>query len=494
MTAEKILLIYTTNYTQWPHLPNSVLALAGPLRNSGFDVEILDTVLEDYKSRSYDSYFLVGVSVLSDTSIASGLAISAFIKRYSPSVKIAWGGSHVTALPDQTIRSTLVDFAIRGHGEETMVELALALSNDQPLGEIKGLSYKEEGRIVHNAEREAVDMNGGGLYPYHLLDIKKYPSVHEKFSYNSSRGCPYQCTFCSYEKKWVARSSEKVLDDLEEIVSVYHPEVVRMSEAEFFVSQKRVEEICKGLIARKIKLKWEANCRVNYFAQYHSEFIELLVESGCYNLGFGAESGSNRILREINKKITREQILEVAERTRHFGIDEVRFSFMCGFPGENEEDLAHTLSLIQEIWKINPAIYINGFFIYMPYPGSVLYREAEKSYGFTPPKTLEEWGTLHGLIEHSNRMTPWITKSQRKKLETLSSMVRFHYFSQYFQRMSEKQRLSWFYGSRLLVSLFNLMNWFYQVSERTRWKYRWFGFALEWHLWALLRDRFLGQH
>ena len=490
----KVLLIYTSNYKQWPHLPNSVLALAGPLINSGFEVEILDTAIEDYKDRSYNQYFLVGISVLSDTSIALGLSISAFIRKNSPLVKIVWGGAHPTALTDQTIRSTLVDFVVRGHGEETIVELARELSDTQQYGKIKGLSYKEDGKILHNSEREPADMDRIGLYLYHLLNIEKYPSMHEKFSYNSSRGCPYQCTFCSYEKRWVARSSKKVVDDLEKIIDLYHPEVIRMSEAEFFVSQKRVEEICHGLINRKIKIKWEANCRVNYFVQYSDDFIRLLIESGCYNLGFGGESGSNRVLEQINKKITREQIFEVAERIKGFNIEEVRFSFMCGLPGETEDDLAQTLSLIQEIWRINPAIYINGLFIYMPYPGSELYREAQKRFGLNPPQTLEEWGELRGLIEHSNRMTPWISKKWRRKLETLSGMVRFHYFCQYFQRMSEKQRLSWFFGSRILVFFFALMNWFYRVSERTRWKYNWFNLAIEWRIWTFLRDRFLGQH
>lgn len=491
---KKILLVYTTNYAQWPHLPNSVLALAGPLINNGFGVEILDAALEDYRSRSYDQYLLVGISVLSDTSITLGLEISAFIRDNFPSVKIVWGGAHPTALPEQTISSALVDFVVRGHGEETMVDLARTLSNGQHYATIKGLSYKEGGKVYHGGEREPFDMNSVGLYPYHLLDIEKYPSVHEKFSYNSSRGCPYQCTFCSYEKKWVARSSEKVLDDLEKIVNLYHPEVIRMSEAEFFVSQKRVEEICRGLIARGIKLKWEANCRVNYFVNYSDDFIKLLIESGCYNLGFGGESGSNRILGQINKKITREQILEVAEKTRKLDVDEVRFSFMCGFPDETADDLAHTLSLIEEIWKTNPRIYVNGLFIYMPYPGSELYGVAQREYGLNPPQMLEAWGEIRGLIEHSNRMTPWISKGKRKKLETLSSMVRFHYFFQYFRKMSEKQRLSWFFGSRLLVFLFTLMNRFYQLSERARWRYRWFSLAIEWRIWACLRDRFLGQH
>ena len=491
---KKILLVYTTNYTQWPHLPNSVLALAGPLIESGFEIEILDTALEDYRYRFYDQYFLVGISVLSDTSIILGLEISAFIKRNFPSVKIVWGGAHPTALPEQTIKSELVDFVVRDHGEQTMVDLARALSHGQQPGAIRGLSYKEREKIFHGDEREPFDMDSGKLYPYHLLDIEKYPSVHEKFSYNSSRGCPYQCTFCSYEKRWVARSSEKVVDDLETIVNVYHPAVIRMSEAEFFVSQKRVEEICTGLINRKIKIKWEANCRVNYFVLYSDDFIKLLIASGCYNLGFGGESGSNRILKQINKQITREQILEVAERTKKYGIEEVRFSFMCGFPGETERDLAQTLSLIQKIWEINPHIYINGLFIYMPYPGSELYREAQKRYGLNSPQALEEWGKLHGLIEHSNRMTPWISKEQRRKLETLSSIVRFHYFSQYFKRMSDRQRLSWFFGSRTLISLFTLMNWLYTLSERIRWKYGWFRIPVEWRVWTYLRDRFLGQN
>jgi radical SAM superfamily enzyme YgiQ (UPF0313 family) len=492
--SKKILLVYTINYKQWPHVPNSVLALAGSLLKQDFAVEILDTALEDYRDVNYIDYFLVGISSLSDVSIKTGLDVAKHIKAVSQNIGVAWGGAHASALPDQTLKNEYVDFVVRGHGEDTIVELARALSTNCGFEDIKGLSYKSNSQIVHNDDRGPVCLDTQERYPYHLLDISRYPSVHEKFSYISSRGCPYQCTFCSYEKSWVARSSELVLDDIEWITNQYKPGVIRFSDPEFFVNEQRVRDICKGLIKRSLKIKWEAACRINYFAKYTDEFIGLLIDSGCYQLAFGGESGSDKILAQINKKITRAQIEFVTRRSRQFNIDEIRVSFMGGFPGETNDDIHQTLSLIQSMWKINPDIYINGYFIYMPYPGSQLYLEAQQKYGLVPPASLEEWGEIHGLNEHTNRMTPWISKNTRNKLETISSMVRFHYFRQYFSRMSKKQQRSWFYGSRLLAWLFKIMNCFYRCSKAIRWKYKLFSFAFEWKIWIKLRDHFLGQH
>ena len=173
--------------------------------------------------------------------------------------------------------------------------MANALFTNRDFKHIKGLSYKSNSQIVHNEDRDPVCLDTQDRYPYHILDITKYPSVHEKFSYISSRGCPFRCTFCSYEKNWVARSSELVLDDIEWINNQYKPKVIRFSDPEFFVNKQRVEDICTGLIKRNIRIKWEASCRVNYFAKYSDEFIELLIESGCYQLAFGAESGLSLI-------------------------------------------------------------------------------------------------------------------------------------------------------------------------------------------------------
>jgi radical SAM superfamily enzyme YgiQ (UPF0313 family) len=163
---------------------------------------------------------------------------------------------------------------------------------------------------------------------------------------------------------------------------------------------------------------------------------------------------------------------------------------MSGFPGETQEDIQLTLSLMDEIQRVYPSTEMNGFFIYTPYPGSALFDEIRRL-GFKPPETLEEWGRFDPNLEHSTRTTPWISKKHRKSLETIASLIRFEFLLKKYKEMSVPQKKAWFYNSYVLIKLFDFFILFFRASYQFRWKKKWFSIPLEWEIWTYLRDRFL---
>jgi anaerobic magnesium-protoporphyrin IX monomethyl ester cyclase len=489
-----VILIYPCNHPRWPLLPNSVLALMNPLIRTGFSPKIVDTAVEDYKSIDYRGAICVGISALTDPSILRGIEVAGHIQAHYPGVPIVWGGHHPTILPAQTMASPAVDLLCRNEGEVSFPELAKRLAARQSPDGVPGITWKaEDGTVFHNPDQKLVDMDSVDLYPYHLLDLEKYPIIHERFSYQSSRGCPCHCRFCSFDvlKRWRPKSPQKMVDELQQIVETFRPQDIEMADDNFFVNRKRVEQFCEMAIAKGLSLRWSANCRFDYFSEYGDDFIKLLKESGCYLLCFGGESGSNRILDYLDKKLNREQILESVRKAERHHL-RVQMSFMCGFPGETREDVWATLSLMDEIRRISPGAEINGFFPYTPYPGSILFEEVQRS-GFSPPQSLEEWGRFDPNLEHTNRTTPWVSKKERQVLETIGSMVRFEYLLKKYREMSSIQKRAWFFNSTWMVKAFDFFCLFFRFSHWLRWKKKWFHVPWEWEAWAFLRDRFLGR-
>jgi radical SAM superfamily enzyme YgiQ (UPF0313 family) len=466
-----------------------------PLIKAGFSPKIVDTAVDDYMAFNYRDAICIGISALTDQSILKGIEVAQYIRKHHPDIPIVWGGHHATILPEQTIRSPFVDIVCRNEGELTFPELVKRLADQQPIDDVLGITWKSNhGKVIHNPDRDLMDMDSIDLYPYHLLDLEKYPVIHERFPYQSSRGCPHRCRFCSYDvfKRWRPKSPKKMADELQWIIEAFHPKDIEMADDNFFVSWKRVSEFCEEVMARGLSFRWAGNCRFDYFVTYEDDFVELLKASGCYLLCFGGESGSNQILDYLDKKINRQQILKSIRKAKEHNLP-IQISFMCGFPQETGQDILATLSLIDEIRKIYPPTEINGFFIYTPYPGSLLFNEVQQL-GFHPPESLEEWGRFNPNLEHSTRTTPWISKRNRQLLETIASLVRFEFLLKRYQEMSTLQKRAWFFNSSFIVKLFELFNLFFRFAHWLRWRKKWFHFPLEWKAWAFLRDRFLERN
>ncbi|HDQ15976.1 MAG TPA: B12-binding domain-containing radical SAM protein [Bacteroidetes bacterium] len=418
---KKVLLIYPSSepfnpgsdreFENLNNVPIGILSIATSV-SLKYPVQIIDCRLYSKEecmskiSAELDNSFCVGVS-LTTPQVAHGLQLIDFIKS-KKGIPLVVGGIHATLFPEETCKEKNIDFVIYGEGEIAFLELLNSLDNGKTYEKIENLVFKKGRKIIKNPQREPVDVESLPPMNYALLDIKRYTErafytnigLYKKFrglDISTSRGCPYQCTFCinnlPYLKKWRARSVEEVTKEIDILIKKYSLNHLWIMDDFFFADKQRAEKIIRHLIKINYKGTWEANIRANLFSPslINDEFLKLAKKSGCLCLRMGMESGSDRMLKVINKGITSEQIINAVRMCEKHKIIPLG-TFICAVPGEKKEDLFLTAQLIQKIKKISPlsVLYIPG--ILRPYPGSKLYEECKKL-GFKEPQTLREWAS-----------------------------------------------------------------------------------------------------
>lgn len=471
-------------YTQT--LPISLLPIAYFLEKIGYNARILDARIEDYKGINLDDVICVGISTMTGIQISNALEIARYIREKNPELPIVWGGIHPTLLPEQTIKSNLVDIVVRGEGEETFIDLVRALETNSSMNNIGGITYKRNGSVFSNPDRDFFDVNRIGLLPYHLLQMDKYSLLSEGFPLNTSRGCPHTCSFCynlAFNKKsWRYQRADLVLDQIEFIVNTYNQRLFHFQfEDNFFVNRVRAEEICQGLLHRNLKIEWISFCKADYFSKYEPSFIELLRKSGCKVLFFGGESGSKEILRRLRKGITPEQLVETSSRCREFDIKPV-FSFIVGFPFEKDGDIKYTFKIIDKILNVNKNAEVNGIFIQTPYPGTPLFAECIMN-GLKPPETLEQWGRYQ-FGDTCN--LSWLNGARKDFLNILFRISRFPFYSDspnFPSTLQTAKKDGTSLIERVSIHFKKIAYLLLWISSKLRWKRKFFKFAIEWRLW-----------
>lgn len=480
--AKNVLLVYPGKYGAiLPELPLPLLYLSSALEDIGYSPRILDLRLQKYKGVPLDDVLCVGISTMTGPMIKYGLEFAKYVRSVNPELPIIWGGIHPTLLAEQTVKNEYVDIVVRGEGEKTIQELVQALEERRPLDTVDGITYKHKAEIKNNPDRRFLDMNSLKTeLPYGLLDLKKYELSY--FPIHTSRGCPYRCGFCynlAFNKRhWRAKTAAAVLDEIEYVIKKFGAHYMSfMWEDEFFINKNRGQDICEGLLRRNLKIKWGAFCRFNHFYKFDREFIQLLEKSGCDSLSFGAESGSQRMLDEVIKKdITIEQIIKTTEKLANTKIRQI-VSFMSGLPEETEQDMNKTYQLIGRLCQINPNIYLNGIFLYTPYPGTPLFDLVRTKYNYRVPASLEAWANF-GI--YRNVGATWQPKSYINKYKTISILTRFPFYRREFRLKDVKAVIG---GERFERFPYNIIYYIFTILARWRWQRKYFKFPVEW--WIL---------
>ena len=475
--GREVLLVFPGKYrAPNPQIPLSMLHIAYPLLEEGYKVRILDMRVEDFQAFDLGNPVFVGISTMSGFQIRFALEFAEKVRAELPSCPIVWGGVHPSLLPEQTAASPYVDIAVRGEGEPVIAELANSLSDGSSLDNVRGITYKSGGEIRNNPDSQPVDMDSIPIeLPFDLLRLDKYPSLKAgRFHIQTSRGCPHSCGYCYnlfFNKHgWRGKSAKRVLDEIDYILGKYpNVKIIDPIDDNFFVNRKRVEDICRGLIERKIDVTWRADCRFDYLSSYDKDFISLLEKSGCTELDFGGETGSERLLTFISKQITTSQMLKSVENLKNWGPSIKPYvSWMSGLPTETDEDLKQTFGLMDQMSKANPNTQHLGVFIFTPFP-SPLAKCLEEQ--FTPPQSLEGWGDIN--MFHFN--PPWHPKKHVEKLNAISAVTRYAFYSK--DRIGERS-IPFKVGFGILNSM-----------AKFRWRKRYFGFPFEMKLVdALLRE------
>jgi radical SAM superfamily enzyme YgiQ (UPF0313 family) len=405
--------------------PLGLIYVAGVLKKNNIEVKITDVEAEEI---SYDKLisrvlnFRPDIIGISATTSAYPFALKTLkeIKEKNKKTPIVLGGSHGTFLPDEALKDGF-DFVIRGEGEYTLLELCK--NNFKDLEKIQGLSYKKDNKIIHNPDRPFIkDLDEIPFPAYDLLPIKCYqnmtpPSNVRKrpwVSYCSSRGCPIGCIFCSvthfWGRIWRGHSPERMVDDIEHLIKTYGIKTIFFVDDNFTFKRDRIMKFCKLIKERGLKFEWSCSCRVD---QIDEELLREMKSSGCWLIGFGVESGEQRVIDWYGKKITTLQARRAARICKKLGIFIFCF-FVMGAPVETEKDILRTIKLAKEL---NPKIFGLGFLA--PYPGSDLYKYSFEN-EIVLTKNYEEYDQVLPVLK-----TPI---SQERLIELSRKAYREYYF------------------------------------------------------------------
>ena len=470
-------------------LPTGLLALSSVLKSAGFSVKIVNEPSVQKSVRLIEKHItkktlFFGITCMSGTPIYDALIVARKVRKKNPWMKIVWGGVHPTILPEQTAEHELVDIVVRGPGESTAVSLARAIKNNRPLGGIRGITYRENGKIVSTKDAEFLDINKLPMVDYDALDMEKYITKIPQdkltyddistrhMSYNSSRGCVHRCAFCAIRAScrgvWQKYTPERTVREIKVLIKKYNINGIFFMDDNFFVDKARVEKICDLMIKERLNIKWAGNCRADYFCSYSDEFMQKLLKSGLVQLVFGAESGSQKILNYICKDITVADIVNSAKKAKEYGI-KAHYNFMLGFPNEKIEDVHKTIDVIHKIYEIFPQS-MSSLSVYTPYEGTKLIEDARKL-GLKEPRDLEGWGMYNYLTFD----TPWGSREFRETVKTVSILSQFLMGYQTTDRFGK----SW---QKLAFKLL-------KHDANFRWKHKVFIFAPEWKIVKAYFDR-----
>lgn len=449
-----------------PQMPLALPYLGGVLEKAGYKPRLLDTRVERYENVSLGNALCVGISCMTGPQIKYALEFARYVRERDSDIPIIWGGVHPTSLAEQTVANEYVDIVVRGEGELTLLDLVRRFERGEPFDDVQGITYKDcDHKIRTNPNRGFLDMNTLPVdLPYHLLKLEKYPLfMHRNFDIQTSRGCPYSCTFC-YNKffnkqRYRFKDARLVVDEVEHVVNKYHIKHVSFLDDEFMVGRARMKEICCGLLERGIDIGWNAIIRADTFLRYDDNLSKLLVKSGLRELSFGVETASPHLLKLIRKGITPDIVLSAAKKARNMNITS-GYLFMCGLPTETLGDLQLSTDLVDRIKKVNPTAKFL-FAIYTPYPGTELYEIIlNKDFKFDPPKTLESW-INHDFLHFR---APWLDKKYYTFLTNLVTISRFAFWT--FPEWARKFP-------------FNMAHDVFSCLARWRWRHRFFQFPIE---------------
>jgi radical SAM superfamily enzyme YgiQ (UPF0313 family) len=299
------------------------------------------------------------------------------VKRISPGTRVVVSGPYPTIVEEKIVLDPAVgmyaDFIIYGEEEALLPELIDYLRDGRDLGPLPGLSYKKDGIWKHNGGCRFVEHLDSLPWPaYDLMEISKYRT----HTIISSRGCPFTCAFCATAK--VAgkgerlRSVKDVVDEMEFLYRTYGPKILSFYDENFFFSRQRTLELCNEMLGRNLKFSWRVfeGGRVD---KVDREILTALKKSGCLMIGFGLESADEAVLKNIDKKITADDVRRAAALMDEVGIKS-NFFVTIGNPGDRKESVEKTIRLIKDI--VPNYVMVN---MIVPYPNTPLKEWAEKN-------------------------------------------------------------------------------------------------------------------
>ena len=374
--------------------PIGLAYLASVLRGK-HHVKVLDANVLGYSfddvRRELRGFYPDVVGITSVTpSIYHAYHVAKIAKDVREDCKVIVGGPHVTFLPNRTLRECkFIDVVVRGEAEETISELIEAIEKGV-WENVKGITFRRGDQIVSNEPRPFVKNIDEIPFPsWDLLPMDKYKFSGQRYAAMlTSRGCPFKCSFCASSRLfgglWRGRSPDNVIEEIRILREKFGIKNIEFVDDTFTLSQKRAESICDEIVREGLDISWGASSRVDTLSR---GLVEKMRRAGCWILFLGIESGCQKILDAIGKRITVEQARKAVKIVKEAGI-KVLGSFIIGFLQDTIETVKETIRFAKTL-KLDYA----EFSILTPYPGTLVYEYAKKNNLLLT----EDWSKYTGL-------------------------------------------------------------------------------------------------
>ncbi len=392
------------------------------------DSDLLAESLEEIERRraTADPVTLVAMTVMPGPQLVSAVPLARSLKERFSSIPVLWGGYFPTLYPNPCLNAPYVDWIVRGQGERTFLELLDVLGGKRSSESVAGLGWKEAGTPRINPERRWEGPDAFPDPPYDRVHVPAYlhpthlgrrSAVHQ-----ASIGCPYTCNFCgviaaygSLERFAAPERTEQVLTRL---AREHGADSVHFYDNNFFLKEDHAREVADRLAPLGLRFWCEA--RIDVMLRFSDATWEAIRRAGFRMIYFGAESGSDDVLRKMSKNLTTAETLALAAKARAFGIVP-EFSFMFGDPDDPSGEAERTLAFLERLRLVNPAMKLISYF-YTPTP------QRRGTYGGIDPLagtpgTLEEWTTPEwvGWMTHESPRVPWLTQALRTRVESFTA-------------------------------------------------------------------------
>ena len=361
------------------NLPLGLMYLAAVLERSGYEAEILDAFMtnasfmkvgdtlkvgmpygkirEEIRRRKPD---IVGIAAPFTCQAENAIRVGDVTKEVDPNILTVVGGPHVTVVPVEFLEEAKnIDIAVVGEGEYTMLDIVKFVEGKKKISDVQGIAYRQDdGAIKQNTSRPFIKDLDELPYPaYHLVDMEQYLNP-EKIEYRSfkdrsvsmitSRGCPFNCNFCSVYlhmgKIFRAHSVNYVIKHLEYVINKFGVKTIFFEDDNLTFDMKRFEAICDNIIEKGIRFNWETpnGIRADYLTL---NLLKKMKRSGCQSVFFGIESGDQCVLDNIiGKSLNLKKVMNVAKMCKDIGLKTAAF-YIIGFPGEKKEHMLKTVEL-----------------------------------------------------------------------------------------------------------------------------------------------------
>jgi len=331
---------------------------------------------------------IIGISCMFSHEWPLTRGIIALVRNRFPEAVIVAGGEHVTALPEFCLEDCPeVDLCVIGEGERTFVDVVEALSSDKSLASIPGVVGREKSGIVGGGQRARIRALDEIAEPrWELFPLTAYLEKGYGFGVNrgrsmpviATRGCPYQCTFCSnptmWTTRWVARGVDEVFAEMRRFKETYAIDNFDFYDLTAIVKKKWIVEFCRKVIDSGLDFTWQLPSGTRSEA-IDDEVAELLFASGCRNLSYAPESGSPAVLERIKKKIHLGEMLTSMRASIRHGLN-VKANIILGFPGETHKEAWESLWFC--VRMAVAGVHDMSISPFSPYPGSELFNDLQR--------------------------------------------------------------------------------------------------------------------